>query len=77
MFGRKNTDRRSRLATSVKGATAERSSLTDFVVEVVGSAEDELAASVVTDRKLERISYNRLYHESKRKLVHHMTYHTT
>jgi len=45
---------------SVTGATSERSSLTDFVLEIAGSTEDELAASVDADLRLERISYNRL-----------------
>jgi len=40
--------------------TSERSSVTDFVVEIAGSTEDELAALVDADRRLERISYNKL-----------------
>lgn len=60
-FWKKKIDRRLRHpTTSVRGATSERSSLTDFVADIVGNVEDELAASVVADRRLERISYNTL-----------------
>lgn len=39
------------------------------MLEIVESTEDELAASVDADLRLETISYNRLWHESKSKLV--------
>lgn len=38
--------RRAHTITPATGATSERSSMTDFVVEIVGGADDELAASV-------------------------------
>lgn len=56
-----NGDRGIRQPTaSASGAASERSSVTEFVSDIVGNAEDELAASVGADRRLERISYNTL-----------------
>lgn len=60
-FEENNGDRRLGHPTaSASGAASERSSVTDFVADIVGNAEDELAVSVVADRRLERISYNTL-----------------
>lgn len=43
----------------VTGATSERSSFTGFVAKMIGCVE-ELAASVLAERRPVMISYNRL-----------------
>jgi hypothetical protein len=54
----KQTKRLRHPTTSVRAS--ERTWLTDFVTEILGNAEDELATLVVAYHRLERILYNRL-----------------